>query len=118
MIPYIADEKLGWIVGALTAIILFLMIIVVVLVVCKTRIFIRKTPEVLETLPSGERKRNARCYDDRYVENSGKINFQYSTAESSRSSSIENVLSNRSPNVYNRAGKIHDTPKVYANVGL
>ncbi|XP_032680243.1 uncharacterized protein LOC116848364 isoform X2 [Odontomachus brunneus] len=114
----LADEKLGWIVGALTAMILFLMIIVVVLVVCKARIFIRKTPEILETLPSGERKRGARCYDNRYAESSEKINFQFSTAESSHGSSIDNVLPNRSPRAYNRAEKTHRTSKIYENIGL
>ncbi|EFN87785.1 Peroxidasin-like protein [Harpegnathos saltator] len=114
----LADKKLGWIVGALTAMILFLMIIVVVLVVCKTRIFIRKTPEILETLPSNERERSARCCNDRYNENSGKINFGFSAAESSRTSNIDSVLSNRSPRIYNRAERIHETSKIYENVGL
>ncbi|XP_011877890.1 PREDICTED: uncharacterized protein LOC105567560 [Vollenhovia emeryi] len=106
----LADEKLGWIVGTLTAVILFLMIIVVVLVVCKARIFVRKTPEVLETLPPGERKENARSC----TENQGKINFQF-VEDSGHASSLESILPNRSP----RVDKNHGAPsKTYENVGL
>ncbi|XP_077261082.1 uncharacterized protein LOC143896852 [Temnothorax americanus] len=110
----LADEKLGWIVGTLTAVILFLMIIVVVLVVCKARIFIRKTPEILETLPPGERKRNARSGSEKYTVNQGKINFQF-VEDNGHTASLENVLPNRSP----RVEKIHGVPsKTYENVGL
>ncbi|XP_071570388.1 uncharacterized protein [Temnothorax nylanderi] len=110
----LADEKLGWIVGTLTAVILFLMIIVVVLVVCKARIFIRKTPEILETLPPGERKRNARSGSEKYTVNQGKINFQF-VEDNSHTPSLENVLPDRSP----RVEKIHGVPsKTYENVGL
>lgn len=113
----LADEKLGWIVGALTAMILFLMIIVVVLVVCKARIFVRRTPEILETLPPDERKQRI-CDGRLYSENQGKINFQFE--DSSRASSIESVLPNRSPRAYDRAEKLHrvSSAKVYENVGL
>lgn len=107
-----ADEKIGWIVGILTAVILFLMVIVVVLVVCKTRIFIRKKPEVLETLPPGERKRNTKSSDDKHTENQGKINFQF-VEDGGHALSLENVLPNRSP----RMEKIHGEPsKIYENV--
>ncbi|XP_071640471.1 uncharacterized protein [Temnothorax longispinosus] len=112
----LADEKLGWIVGTLTAVILFLMIIVVVLVVCKARIFIRKTPEILETLPPGERKQNARSGSEKYTVNQGKINFQF-VEDNSHTASLENVLPNRSP----RVEKIHGDgvpSKTYENVGL
>ncbi|KAL0121556.1 hypothetical protein PUN28_006820 [Cardiocondyla obscurior] len=110
----LADEKLGWIVGTLTAVILFLMIIVVVMVVCKARIFIRKTPEVLETLPPGKRKQNARSSNEKYTETRGKINFQF-VEDNAHTSSLENVLPNRSP----RVEKIHGVPsKIYENVGL
>ncbi|XP_011707786.1 PREDICTED: uncharacterized protein LOC105462686 [Wasmannia auropunctata] len=110
----LADEKLGWIVGTLTAVILFLMIIVVVLVVCKARIFIRKTPEVLETLPPGERKQTERSCDEKHTENQGKINFQF-IEDNGHTSSLESVLPNRSP----RIEKNHGVPsKLYGNVGL
>ncbi|XP_025994491.1 uncharacterized protein LOC105195491 [Solenopsis invicta] len=106
----LADDKLGWIVGTLTAVILFLMIIVVVLVVCKAHIFIRKTPEVLETLPAGKRKQNVRSCG----ENQGKINFQF-VEDNGHTSSLESVLPNRSP----RVEKTHGIPsKIYENVGL
>ncbi|XP_018338700.1 PREDICTED: uncharacterized protein LOC108746424 [Trachymyrmex septentrionalis] len=94
----LTDEKLGWIVGTLTAVVLFLMIIVVVLVVCKARIFIRKTPKVLETLSPEERKRSARSCREKHIENQGKINFQF-IEDNSHSSSLESVLPNRSPRV-------------------
>lgn len=100
--------------GTLTAVILFLMIIVVVLVVCKARIFMRKTPEVLETLPPDESKQNASSSGEKYTENQGKINFQF-VEDSSHASSLESVLPNRSP----RVEKAHGMPsKMYENVGL
>ena len=106
-----ADEKLGWIVGTLTAVVLFLMIIVVVLVVCKARIFIHKTPEILETLPPEKRKRSARSCREKYTENQGKINFQF-VEDNSHSSSLESVLPNRSP----RVEKAHGIPsKTFEN---
>ncbi|XP_029680170.1 uncharacterized protein LOC115245823 isoform X2 [Formica exsecta] len=114
----LADEKLGWIVGALTAMILFLMIIVVVLVVCKARIFVRKTSEVLETLPSNKSKQSARFHNENYAEDQGKINLQLA-GNSSRTSSIKSILPNRSPRVQNRTDKIHAMPsKVFENVGM
>lgn len=100
--------------GTLTVVVLFLMILVVVLVVCKARIFIRKTPEILETLPPGERKQNARSGDDKYTENQGKINFQF-IEDNSHTSSLENVLPNRSPHVEKTHGV---SSKMYENVGL
>lgn len=100
--------------GTLTAVVLFLMIIVVVLVVCKARIFIRKTPEVLETLPPDERKRNARSRGEKHTENQGKINFQF-VEDNSHTSSLESVLPNRSP----RVEKAHEiSSKTFENGGL
>lgn len=110
------DEKLGWIVGALTAMILFLMIIVVVLVVCKARIFVRKTSEILETLSSNENKQSARFRDKNYTEDQGNINLQFAE-DNSCTSSIKSVLPNRSPHVQNRTEEIHAMPsKVFENV--
>lgn len=113
----VTDEKLGWIVGALTAMILFLMIIVVVLVVCKARIFVRKTSEVLETLPSNENKQRAKFRDESYTENQGKLNLQFT--EDSRTSSLKSVLPDRSPRLQDRMEKIHAMPsKEFENVGM
>ncbi|CAL1673390.1 unnamed protein product [Lasius platythorax] len=113
----LADEKLGWIVGILTAMILFLMIIVVVLVVCKARIFVRKTSEVLETLPSDESKQSARFRGEN-TEDQGKINLQFAD-DKNRASNIKSVLPNRSPRVQDRTEKIHAMPsKVFENVGI
>lgn len=113
----VADEKLGWIVGALTAMILFLMIIVVVLVVCKARIFVRKTSEVLETLPSNVNKQSVKFRGENYTEDQGKINLQFT--EDSRTSSLKSILPNRSPRLQDRMEKIHAMPsKVFENVGM
>ncbi|XP_011346169.1 uncharacterized protein LOC105284402 isoform X2 [Ooceraea biroi] len=115
----LADEKLGWIVGALTAVILFLMIIVVVLVVCKARLFVRRTPEVLETLPvdgnDGQKQSSNRICNDRCNESSGKNNFQFVQDNSNDAASIDSVLPNRSPRVHDRTEKI---PSKHENAGL
>jgi len=63
---------------------------------------------------SGERKQNARSCGEKYIENQGKINFQF-VEDNSHTSSIESVLLNRSP----RVEKIHGMPsKIYENIGL
>jgi len=104
-------------VGALTAMILFLMIIVVVLVVCKARIFVRKTSEVLETLPSNVNKQSVKFRGENYTEDQGKINLQFT--EDSRTSSLKSILPNRSPRLQDRMEKIHAMPsKVFENVGI
>ncbi|XP_035725805.1 uncharacterized protein LOC118443242 isoform X1 [Vespa mandarinia] len=103
-----SDEKLGWIVGALTAIILFLIIIVVVVVVCKTRLFVRRSPEILETMPAS-RKQNLQCTNDRRIEHDNCSNITNSN----------NILPNRSPHLYERVEKYNVvTPKLYENFGL
>nr|ARK19866.1 venom protein [Ampulex compressa] len=108
------DEKLGWIVGALTAVILFLMIIVVVLVVCKGRLFIRKTPKLLDTSSSLDKTQNVGCNGERYTKGPAKLDFQFSEQENQN---IDNVLPNRSPHLYERVGKCRGmTPKLYENV--
>jgi len=105
-------------VGALTAIILFLIIIVVVLVVCKTRIFVCKTPEILETLPASERKQSAKFRGEKYLEKQEKVNFRF-IEDNRHTSNIENILPNRSPLVCDRVKKIHGMPsKMYENVEL
>lgn len=103
----IADEKLGWIVGALTAIVLFLMIIVVVLVVCKTRLFVRRSPEILETLPASIKGKNIQCGNDGRIQND---NYNITNTN--------NILPNRSPHLYERVEKHVAPSKLYENFGL
>ncbi|CAK9800215.1 hypothetical protein ANTPLA_LOCUS2305 [Anthophora plagiata] len=101
----LGDEKLGWIVGALTAVTLFLMIIIVVLVVCKTRLFVRKSSRVLETGPSKEKKQNPQLNNERYTENPLKIDVHVSEQENQNGTNMNSVLPNRSPHLYDRVEK-------------
>lgn len=102
--------------GTLTAVILFLIIIVVVLVVCKARIFVRKTPEILETLPSTEKKQSMRVCGNKHSEKQGKINFNF-IEDNRHATNVESVLPNRSPR--NRAEKMNEMPsKIYENDAL
>ncbi|XP_076751788.1 uncharacterized protein LOC143423960 [Xylocopa sonorina] len=101
----LADEQLGWIVGALTALTLFLMIIIVVLVVCKTRFFTRKSSRVLETIPTSDRKSPSQLNDERYTENLTKVDVQLSEQINQNVTSIDGVLPTRSAQLYERAGK-------------
>ncbi|XP_012286441.1 uncharacterized protein LOC105702990 [Orussus abietinus] len=100
----LGDEKLGWIVGALTAVILLLMIIVVVLVVCKARLFARKAPAVMKPVSeTPKRKRNERFCNDRYTEPPSKIQFCFNEQDSDQNiSTISSVIPNRSPHLYER----------------
>ncbi|KAK2586307.1 hypothetical protein KPH14_010609 [Odynerus spinipes] len=105
----VADEKLGWIVGALTAIVLFLMIIVVVLVVFKTRLFTRRSPEILETLPASNKDKSLQCTNDRRTKHDNCDSID----------NANNILPNRSPHLYERVEKYGNvTPKMYENFGL
>ncbi|CAL7946102.1 unnamed protein product [Xylocopa violacea] len=101
----LADEKLGWIVGALTALTLFLMIIIVVLVVCKTRFFTRKSSRVLETLRTSDKKSPSQLNDERYTESPTKLDVQLSEQSNQNVTSIDGVLPTRSAQFYERAGK-------------
>ncbi|KAK9304837.1 hypothetical protein QLX08_003908 [Tetragonisca angustula] len=113
----LADEKLGWIVGALTTLILFLMIIIVVIVVCKTRLFVRKSSRVLETIPASEKKQNLQANNEQYTENSSKADIQVSEPNQN-ATNIDSVLPNRSPQFYERVGKYRRSSKVYENLRI
>ncbi|XP_043262555.1 uncharacterized protein LOC122403235 [Colletes gigas] len=113
----LGDEKLGWIVGALTAMILFLMIIVVVLVVCKARLFVRKSSRILETASPSEKKQNARLNGNRYSENPRKADIQISAQDNQIALNIDNILPNRSPHLYERVEKYRSS-KVYENIRM
>ena len=112
------DEKLGWIVGALTAVILFLMISVVVLVVCKARLFVKKPPRILETISSAEKKRNSRLDGEVYSVNSIKTNLQVPEQDHQCGVNIDNVLPNRSPHFCQRVEKHRKSSKVYDTIRI
>ncbi|XP_046481571.1 uncharacterized protein [Neodiprion pinetum] len=102
------DARLGWIVGALTSLILFLMIIVVVLVVCRTHIFIKRTPKILETMKADQRNRNNSESAERYTEGPNKINFQFSEQGLQDLESINNKLSSASNEGPKRQNEIYE----------
>lgn len=84
------------------------MIIVVVLVVCKTRLFVRRSPEILETMPASK-KEHFQCTNDRRIEHDNYSNI----------SNANNIFPNRSPHLYERVEKYNVvTPKLYENFGL
>ncbi|XP_078044073.1 uncharacterized protein LOC144473759 isoform X2 [Augochlora pura] len=115
------DERLGWIVGTLTAVILFLMITVVVLVVCKARLFVRKSTRILETIPPSERKRIARINEKRYSANPTKtpaIRVNDNNLATQNVSSIDNIIPNRSPHLYEKVTKYRNPSKVYENIQM
>ncbi|XP_015596634.1 uncharacterized protein LOC107268400 [Cephus cinctus] len=115
----VTDEKLGWIVGALTTMVLFLMIIVAVLVVCKAKLFTRRVPEVSETMSNTERKQNNQLCSDRYTEGPTKINFRFSDQNSLDSlPDVNSVIPNRSPHLYERVEKctVPVSKTLYENV--
>ncbi|XP_053972302.1 uncharacterized protein LOC128873055 [Hylaeus volcanicus] len=114
----LADEKLGWIVGALTAMILFLMIIVVVLVVCKARLFVRKSSRILETVSPSEKKQNIRLNGERYSEDQRKTDIQILAQDNQNVLNIDNILPNRSPHLYERVEKYRRSSKVYENIRM
>ncbi|XP_076391809.1 uncharacterized protein LOC100883410 isoform X1 [Megachile rotundata] len=111
----LGNEKLGWIVGALTALTLFLMIIIVVLVVCKTRLFVRKSSRILETMP-GSGKQSSQLNNERYSENAGK-DLQVSERDQNVTN-IDCVLPNRSPHLYDHVSKQRKSSKVYENMKI
>lgn len=85
------------------------MIIVVVVVVCKTRLFVRRSPEILETMPASRKQQNLQCTNDRRIEHDNCSNITNSN----------NILPNRSPHLYERVEKYNVvTPKLYENFGL
>ncbi|XP_017753724.1 PREDICTED: uncharacterized protein LOC108546249 [Eufriesea mexicana] len=114
----LADEKLGWIVGALTTLILFLMIIMVVLVVCKTRLFVRKSSRVLETIHVSEKKQTSELNNEHYTENPTKGNIQISEQDDQNLTNIDSILPNRSPHLYDRNERYRKSSKVYENIRI
>ncbi|XP_076244808.1 uncharacterized protein LOC143185572 isoform X2 [Calliopsis andreniformis] len=112
----IGDGRLGWIVGALTAMTLFLMIIIVVLVVCKARLFVRKSSRILETVPPAGKMQSQRFYRERYLKSPAKIDLQVHERDNQNTININNVLPNRSPQLYERVGKCRMLPKEYVNM--
>ncbi|OAD59306.1 hypothetical protein WN48_09301 [Eufriesea mexicana] len=112
------DEKLGWIVGALTTLILFLMIIMVVLVVCKTRLFVRKSSRVLETIHVSEKKQTSELNNEHYTENPTKGNIQISEQDDQNLTNIDSILPNRSPHLYDRNERYRKSSKVYENIRI
>lgn len=109
----ISDERLGWIVGALTAATLLLMIIIVVLVVCKARLFVKKSSQVLETVSVSEKTRRSHLATKRYSESPGKTFEQ----ENQNATNIASVLPNRSPQ-YEHVRKNRNSSKVYDNIRI
>lgn len=80
------------------------MIIIVVLVVCKTRLFIRNSSKVLETVAVSGKKRVSQVNNERYIENPSKLDIQISEPNQNITN-IDSVLPNRSPHLYEHVGK-------------
>lgn len=98
--------------------ILFLMIIVVVLVVCKARLFVKKSSRILETVSPLEKKHNTRLNHERYSQNPRKIDTQIPTQDNQNILNIDNILPNRSPHLYERVEKYRRSSKVYENIRM
>ncbi|XP_033211015.1 uncharacterized protein LOC117169041 isoform X2 [Belonocnema kinseyi] len=104
------DKKLGWLVGALTVLILFLTITIVVLVVCKGRFFGGKLPAMLETISPSEKKRNDALSKNHYSE---PIKIQEIDPSPL---SVRHILPNRSPYLHEKVQRpTSPKPKVYEN---
>lgn len=101
--------------GALTAVTLFLMIIIVVLVVCKARLFIRKPSRILETVPPTVKKKDQRLNGERYCKSPTRIDVQV-PEQDNQNVNINNVLPNRSPHLYERVEKYRISSKEYGNI--
>lgn len=74
---YTEDEMLSWIVGVATTLVLFLMIAVVVLVVCKARLFTNKKSRVFETattIPKNIPIQNDRQHNENTTKTRATIN--------------------------------------------
>uniref|UniRef100_A0ABD2VUD4 Ig-like domain-containing protein n=1 Tax=Trichogramma kaykai TaxID=54128 RepID=A0ABD2VUD4_9HYME len=138
------DQRLSWLVGAITSTVLFLLIIAVVVVVCKTRICARKLPTFLETLPADEahkdhqqvhqhhrvhqQQQQQHASADRYV--LGPLSYvnpnfvahssSSATAGAAETDLSSGILPNRSPHLYERVGGrrgvVQHAPKTYENV--
>lgn len=93
------------------------MIIIVVIVVCKTRLFVRKSSRVLETIPASEKKQNLQANNEQYTENPSKADIQVSEPDQN-ATNIDSVLPNRSPQFYKHVGKYGKSSKVYENLRI
>lgn len=101
---------MGWLVGALTVLILFLTITIVVLVVCKGRFFGGKLPAMLETISPSEKKRNDALSKNQYSE---PIKIQQMDPSLL---SVRHILPNRSPYLHEKVQRpTSPKPKVYEN---
>ncbi|KAH0546251.1 uncharacterized protein LOC123268641 [Cotesia glomerata] len=60
VIKYTEDQRLGWIVGAATTFVLFLMILAVVLIVWRARLFTMESTRIFETAPLREKNQEDR----------------------------------------------------------
>lgn len=87
---------LGWIVGATTSVILLLMILTVILVVCRGRLFTRRPLPILETA-SAAQSRNSSEKD--------KNKNEYST---SSGQNLSNVVLRSETNFYDTISTRHD----------
>lgn len=90
----------------------------VVLVVCKTRLFVRKSSRVLETIPVSEKKQTSQLNNEQYTENSAKENIQVSEQDDHNLTNIDSVLPNRSPHLYERNERYRKSSKVYENIRI
>ena len=96
--------------GALTVLILFLSIIIVVLVVCRGRFFGGKLPAMLETISSSEKKRNDALSKNQYSE---PIKIQQVDPSPL---SVRHILPNRSPYLHDKVQRPSSPKsKIYEN---
>lgn len=95
---------MGWLVGVLTVLISFLTIIIVVLVVCRGRIFRSKIPSMLETITPSERKRKDILFKIQNIPDAIKIE-----QTNQNNLTVHNVLPNRSPRFQEKSQKTNIT---------
>lgn len=96
---------MGWLVGVLTVLISFLAIIIVVLVVCRGRIFRTKIPSMLETISPSERKRKDVLFKIQNIPDSIKIE-----QTNQNNLTVHHVLPNRSPRFQEKSQKTNPSP--------
>ncbi|XP_051176120.1 uncharacterized protein LOC127291199 [Leptopilina boulardi] len=105
LLEEIENDKLGWLVGVLTVLISFLAIIIVVLVVCRGRIFRTKIPSMLETISPSERKRKDVLFKIQNIPDSIKIE-----QTNQNNLTVHHVLPNRSPRFQEKSQKTNPSP--------
>ncbi|CAG5093982.1 Protein of unknown function [Cotesia congregata] len=87
VIKYTEDQRLGWIVGAATTFVLFLMILAVVLIVWRARLFTMESTRIFETAPLREKNQEDR---------KDSVDLELSDTRLSVHSSSNSVLSRNS----------------------